>query len=150
MRIEEEIQQKEFRNEYQKISINLVYTANWLTDKQRKFFDRYDITTKQYNVLRILKGQYPERISTSEIRERMLDKSSDTSRIVDRLTAQNLVTKQACPSDKRLVDVGISEKGLKLLEIIDANIQGLDHLISTITLAEAKDLNILLDKIRGK
>ena len=150
MRIEEEIQQKEFRNEYQKISINLVYTANWLTDKQRKFFDRYDITTKQYNVLRILKGQYPERISTSEIRERMLDKSSDTSRIVDRLTAQNLVTKQACPSDKRLVDVGISEKGLKLLEIIDANIQGLDHLISTITLVEAKDLNILLDKIRGK
>ena len=149
MKIEVEIRQKEFRNEYQKAAINLVFTNNWLMDKHQNFFNQFGITPKQYNVLRILKGQYPNSISTSDIRERMLDKSSDSSRIVDRLAARDLVAKRVCPSDKRLVDVSISEKGLNLLSTIDSNIQELDNFTASLTEDEAKQLNILLDKIRG-
>ena len=149
MRIEAEIRQKEFRNEHQKAAINLVYTNNWLMAKHQIFFKQYEITSKQYNVLRILKGQYPNSISTSDIRDRMLDKSSDSSRIVDRLAARNFVTKQVCPSDKRLVDVTISDKGLNLLKTIDANIQELDNFTATLNEEEARQLSALLDKVRG-
>ena len=149
MKIEVEIRQKEFRNEYQKATINLVYTNNWLMAKYQNFFNQFGITNKQYNVLRILKGQYPNSISTSNIRERMLDKSSDSSRIVDRLAVRDLVIKRICPSDKRLVDVSISDKGLNLLKTIDSNIEELDNFASALNEEEAKQLNTLLDKIRG-
>jgi DNA-binding MarR family transcriptional regulator len=148
MKIEEEIKQNEFRNLHQKASINLVYTSNWLLDKQRSFFDRYDITQKQYNVLRILRGQYPNAISTSEIRSRMLDKSSDASRIVDRLAKQELITKRTCPTDKRLVDVEISEKGIKLITDIENSITELDSILQSLSPEEASELSRLLDKIR--
>ena len=149
MSIEEEIQQKVFRNEYQKAALNLVYTTNWIMDRQQAFFNKYNITPKQYNVLRILKGQYPDSISTSDIRVRMLDKNCDASRIVDRLASRKLVTKRTCPSDKRLVDVTLSENGLVLLEKIEANIQELDKITCAISNHEAGELNKLLDKIRA-
>jgi DNA-binding MarR family transcriptional regulator len=148
MKIEDEIKQREFRNIYQKAGINLVFTTNWLFDKQRSFFDRYDITPKQYNVLRILRGQDPPTISTADIRSRMLDKSSDTSRIVDRLGILGLITKRVCPTDKRLVDVGISEKGLQLLESIESRVKELDAILSTLSSEEVTELSRLLDKIR--
>jgi DNA-binding MarR family transcriptional regulator len=148
MKIEAEIKQKEFRNEYQKAALNLVFTTNWLLGRHQDFFARYGITGKQYNVLRILKGQYPGSISTSDIRNRMLDKSSDSSRIVDRLAARSLITKNICPSDKRLVDVCISENGLNLLDTIESNIRELDNFTSSLTEDEARQLNALLDKIR--
>ena len=94
MRIEDEIQQKAFRSELQKVTINLMFTAGWLNNKQRDFFKPFKITPQQYNVLRILRGQYPKQISTSSIKERMLDKNSDASRIVDRLFVKNLVSKK--------------------------------------------------------
>ena len=149
MRIEEEIHQKKFRNEYQKATINLIYTHNWFTTKQKKFFSQYDITPQQFNVLRILRGQYPGSISTSSIRERMLDRSSDASRIVDRIHKLGLVEKKLCPTDKRLVDVTISDQGLKLLEKIDQNIEELDKAFGNLTVTEAEELNRLLDKIRS-
>lgn len=149
MRIEEEIHQKKFRNEYQKASINLIYTHNWLTTKQKRFFNQYDITPQQFNVLRILRGQYPGSISTSSIRERMLDRSSDASRIVDRIHKQGLVEKKICPTDKRLVDVSISEQGLKLLEKIDEQIDEMDKTFGNLSVEEAEELNRLLDKIRS-
>ncbi len=150
MQLEEEIKQRTFRNEYQKAALNLVYTTNWLLDRHQEFFDRYKITAKQYNVLRILKGQYPKSISTCEIRTRMLDKNSDASRIVDRLALRELVTKSVCSSDKRLVDVTISEKGIKLLDIIENHINDLDDLTSGLSGDEASALNNLLDKIRSR
>jgi DNA-binding MarR family transcriptional regulator len=149
MKIEAEIRQKEFRNEYQKAAINLVFTNNWLMAKHQNFFTHYGITHKQYNVLRILKGQYPNSISTSDIRDRMLDKSSDSSRIVDRLAGRDLVIKRVCPSDKRLVDVSITDRGLNLLNTIDSNIQELDRFTASLSEDEARQLNVLLDKIRG-
>lgn len=148
MKIEEEIQQKKFRNEYQKSAINLIYTYGWLHNKQKNFFSKYDITSQQYNVLRILKGQFPDAISTSEIRARMLDKNSDASRIVDRLSAKDLVKKITCKSDKRLVDVSLTEKGLELLAQIDMKVLEFDNLFSSINIEEAKELNRILDKLR--
>lgn len=148
MRIEEEIKQKSFRNEYQKASINLIYTANWLLSRHRDFLKNFNITQQQYNVLRILKGQYPDAISTSEIKERMLDKNSDASRIVDRLEIRSFVKKRVCKNDKRLVDVILTEKGIELLKNIDISVLELDNIVSGLSLEEAKELNGLLDKVR--
>jgi DNA-binding MarR family transcriptional regulator len=149
MNIEDEIQQESFRNEYQKAGINLIYTFGWLNNKQKFFFKRYDITSQQYNVLRILKGQFPNAISTSDIKSRMLDKNSDVSRIVDRLSTKGLIYKNTCLSDKRLVDVSITHQGLQLLSEIEMQILDLDNLFSLLELEEAKELNRLLDKLRG-
>jgi len=118
-------------------------------NKQRGFFKNYGITAQQYNVLRILKGQYPNAISTSEIKSRMLDKNSDSSRIVDRLAGKNLVHKSNCKSDKRLVDVSISDQGLHLLSEIEPHSLELDNTFSKLDIEEAKELNRLLDKLRG-
>ena len=115
MSLEKDISQRTFRNDYQKGVINLIYTYNWMNEKMKIFFDKEDITGQQYNILRILRGAVNP-ISTLQIRERMLDKMSDTSRIVDRLVLKGLAKKTICKNDKRLVDVSISTKGKKLLE----------------------------------
>ena len=149
MNIEDEIQQESFRNEYQKAGINLIYTFGWLNNKQKSFFKAFNITSQQYNVLRILKGQFPDAISTSDIKSRMLDKNSDVSRIVDRLSNKGFIYKNPCISDKRLVDVSITHLGLQLLSEIETQILDLDNLFSPLELEEAKELNRLLDKLRG-
>ncbi|MEO0897635.1 MAG: MarR family transcriptional regulator [Bacteroidota bacterium] len=118
--------------------------------RQKDLFKPYGVTSQQFNVLRILRGSYPEPISTSDIRERMLDKMSDVSRIVDRLVKKNLVSRRTCKSDKRLVDVLITEKGLELLKDMD-NVQIMgDQAMSNLSTEEAETLNELLDKLRGK
>src|SRR5215210_7297145 len=114
MSIEKDINQKKFRNEYQKSIINMIYTYNWVNEKTKMILDRCDITPQQYNILRILRGA-GEPLSTLQIRQRMLDKMSDTSRIVDRMILKGLVKKMVCKTDKRLVDIVISDKGKNLL-----------------------------------
>ncbi len=148
MSIEKEINQKQFRNEYQKGIINLIYTYNWMNEKMKKIFDKEDITGQQYNILRILRGA-GKPISTLQIRERMLDKMSDTSRIVDRLILKGLAKKTICPNDKRLVDVSISTKGKTLLEKIDLYEKDIDAILANLSEADAKALNKLLDKVRS-
>jgi len=148
MSIENDIQQAKFRNEYQKAAVNLIYTCNWVMEKNKQFFDKADITPQQFNILRILRGA-GKPLSTLQIRQRMLDKMSDTSRIVDRLVKKGLVTKVTCPGDRRLVDITIAEKGMKLLESLDAYNDEMDALFSHISEDEAKTLNELLDKLRN-
>jgi DNA-binding MarR family transcriptional regulator len=148
MRIEEEIRRESFRNEYQKSAINLIYTYGWLHNQQKKFFSDYNVTAQQYNVLRILKGHFPDAISTSEIKKHLLDKNSDVSRIVDRLAGKGLAYKNISISDKRLVDVSVTHQGLQLLSEIEVRILELDNLFSSIELEEAKELNRILDKLR--
>jgi DNA-binding MarR family transcriptional regulator len=148
MSIEKDIQQSKFRNEYQKTVVNLIYTYNWITEKTKQFFDKGDITSQQYNILRILRGA-GKPLSTLQIRQRMLDKMSDTSRIVDRLVKKDLVKKVICKTDRRLVDVTITEQGMSLLEKLDGYNDEMDALLSNITEEEAKMLNQLLDKIRN-
>ncbi|MDX2283967.1 MAG: MarR family transcriptional regulator [Bacteroidia bacterium] len=150
MNIEEAIKQRTpFRNPWHKLAVNLIYSHNWLMDHHKSSFKPYDITVQQYNVLRILRGQYPNPISTSDIRSRMLDKMSDVSRIVDRLVRKELLTRVVCPSDKRLVDVVITEKGLGLLKELDDLNNQMDLLARHLTHEEAELLSQLLDKMRG-
>jgi DNA-binding MarR family transcriptional regulator len=147
MGIEKDIQQQSFRNDYQKAAVNILFSASWLNERIKQFFGSEDITSQQYNILRILRGaQTP--MSTLQIRERMLDKMSDTSRIVERLLKKELVEKWVCATDKRLVDVVISKKGLALLEKLDNKNSELDAMLKALSPAEAKTLNSLLDKMR--
>ena len=147
MSIEKEINQERFINEYQKSVINLIYTSNWINERIKGFLDRFDITSQQFNILRILRGA-GEPLSTLKIRQRMLDKMSDTSRIVDRLVKKGLATKVLCKTDKRLVDVTITDKGRKLLEDLDKFQDEMDGILKNLSTEEASSLNNLLDKIR--
>lgn len=148
MGIEQDVQQVNFRNEYQKAVINLIYTYNWMREKTTSILDAEDITSQQFNILRILRGSYPKPLSTLQIRERMLDKMSDTSRIVDRLLSKDLVKKVTCKADRRLVDITITDKGLALLERLDQKQDEMDGVLKKLTKKEAVTLSTLLDKIR--
>src|ERR1700743_633542 len=131
MGIEKDISQAKFRNEYQKGTINLIYTYNWMNERIKALLDQFDITPQQFNILRILRGA-GKPISTLQIRQRMLDKMSDTSRIVDRLIKKELVNKVVCAGDRRLVDVTISENGLSLLERIDLQQEEMDRVFKNL------------------
>ncbi len=148
MSIEKDINQPKFRNDHQKAIINVIFTYNWMTEKIKDHLEKEDLTMQQFNILRILRGSQTP-VSTLQIRERMLDKMSDTSRIVDRLIIKGLAKKVACKADKRLVDITITDKGKKLLQKIDKKEEEMDSIISNLSHAEAKSLNTLLDKIRG-
>ncbi len=147
MGIEQDIQQSNFRNEFQKMGINLLFTANWLNEQISKLLAEQGVTQQQYNILRILRGSTTP-LSTLKIRERMLDKMSDTSRIVDRLIAKELVIKSTCEKDKRLVDITLSPKGLELIDQLDQFNDRIDALLKGINETEANTMNQILDKIR--
>jgi DNA-binding MarR family transcriptional regulator len=148
MSIEKDIQQPKFRNEYHKTVVNLIFTYNWITEKTKQFFEKGDITSQQYNILRILRGA-GKPLSTLQIRQRMLDKMSDTSRIVDRLVKKELVQKVICKTDRRLVDVTITDAGMQLLDRLDSYNEQMDSMLGNLTEEDAKMLNHLLDKIRS-
>ncbi|MGE0589526.1 MAG: MarR family winged helix-turn-helix transcriptional regulator [Cyclobacteriaceae bacterium] len=149
MNIKEEIKQNQFRNSFQEISINIIYTAGWLANQHKEFFNRFGITPQQYNILSILRGQYPGKISGAEIKSRMMDKNSDVSRLLDRLITKNLVEKSQCPNDKRAADIAINSAGLDLLKSIDTYTKELDDIVSRLSAQEAEQLSQLLDKVRG-
>ena len=149
MGIEKDINQYHFTSEGQKAIINLVYTSNWVTEHIKAVLDDQDITLQQFNILRILRGSDPQPLSTLTIRERMLDKMSDTSRIVDRLVIKGLAVKKVCTTDKRLVDVNITDVGKKMLEAIDSREAAMTSINKNISDAELKQLNTLLDNLRS-
>ncbi|MCE2997162.1 MAG: MarR family winged helix-turn-helix transcriptional regulator [Cyclobacteriaceae bacterium] len=149
MKIEEEIKQTKFRNVHHKLAINLLYTAAWLEEQNKNFFKEFGITNQQFNILRILRGQHPSKISGAEIKSRMIDKNSDVSRLLDRLIAKELVIKSQCPNDKRAADVVITEEGLKILKKIDSKMDQTDLSVLKLTNEEATHLSDLLDKSRG-
>jgi DNA-binding MarR family transcriptional regulator len=149
MSIEKDINQlRKFRNEYHKSVVNLIFTYSWVTEKLKQYIEAEDLTLQQYNILRILRGSDGP-LSTLQIRDRMLDKMSDTSRIVDRLVLKKLAKKTISKKDKRLVDVVITAKGKTILAKLDTNQQMIDNAVNNLTEGEAKVLNGLLDKIRG-
>ena len=147
MSLEKDINQPKFRTEHQKAIINLIYSYNWMNERIKIFFEKEDITQQQFNILRILRGAAAP-LSTSQIRQRMLDKMSDTSRIVDRLITKAFVKKMVSSNDKRMVDITITTKGRKLLEKLDAFELTMDEVAGSLSEAEAKNLNKLLDKMR--
>ena len=148
MRIEDEIQQKAFKSEGHKAYINIVYTANFLGEKQAALFKPFGVTLPQFNVLRILRGQYPKPATVNLIMERMLDKTSNVSRIMDKLEAKGLATRKQCPNDRRSVDILITEEGLELLKKMDNEMEKQQIGLQNLTETETVELNRLLDKIR--
>ena len=149
MRLEDEIKQKEFIDEYQKGYVNIVYTFNWLSGKSKDFFKEYDLTVQQFNILRILRGQYPNPSTINLLKERMLDKMCDASRIVERLRLKQLLVRNQSPTDRRSVDILISDKGLELLSKLDVELERLNSIMRNLSQDELKQLNDLLDKLRG-
>jgi DNA-binding MarR family transcriptional regulator len=148
MSLENDIQQREFRSESQKAIINILFTCYFVQDKMNTLFKKYDITRQQYNVLRILRGQYPGHASVNLIRDRMLDKMSDASRIVERLRIKELVLRKSAEHDKRAVEVTITEAGLKLLDEMQEAVDEFESLLNNLSEDEIRQLNTLLDKIR--
>jgi DNA-binding MarR family transcriptional regulator len=149
MKLEEEIAQKKFRNEHHKVAVNIIYTFSWLTSFHQEFLKPHGITEQQYNILRILRGQHPNPATIKLIRERMLDKMSDASRLVEKLRVKGLAERTVSKKDRRQVDVRITQKGLDLLSKIDQEDGKMDEFMSHVTVEEAKTLNDLLDKLRG-
>ncbi|MEQ8904067.1 MarR family transcriptional regulator [Ekhidna sp.] len=149
MGISEDIKQEKFNSEYEKTIINIIYTNAWLHQQQLQLFKSHGLTTPQYNILRILRGQYPKPATVNLLIDRMLDKSSNASRIVDKLEQKGLVKRKQCSEDRRAVDVLISEKGLNLLEVMDVKMTEWERGSSKLTEKEAATLNSLLDKMRS-
>jgi DNA-binding MarR family transcriptional regulator len=149
MKLEDEIQQKSFKTPYNKLAINLIYTSNWLSHHFSSFLKKTNITIQQYNVLRILRGQYPKPCSLKLVKERMLDRMSDASRIVDKLVAKDYIERRTCPNDRRSVNLLISEQGLKLLESLDPLDASSQEIFKNLDLKQVEQLNDLLDALRG-
>jgi DNA-binding MarR family transcriptional regulator len=149
MKIEEEIKQtKKFRSEHQRLVVNIMFTSSWLYRTHGQFLKSYGISPEQFNVLRILRGQHPKCANNQLITERMIDKSSNCSRIVEKLKQKGFADRKENKDDRRHVDITITQKGLILLEKIDLeNNDG--FLKDNLTVKESEILNDLLDKLRG-
>lgn len=151
MSIETDIKQTApFRTPYHRLLVNLIYTSNWISNSQTHLLKPFKLTLQQYNVLRILRGQHPNPIKVADITERMLDKMSNASRLVDKLVAKQLVVRTECPSDRRAVDVTITEKGLELLVKLDGlQAEWTDLQRSKLSEEDATSLSSLLDQLRS-
>jgi DNA-binding MarR family transcriptional regulator len=149
MRIDEEIQSTNFEDNYHKAVININYTQGWLSNTFRCKFEKFNLTEQQFNVLRILRGQFPKPATVNLLKERMIDKMSDASRIVDRLIQKGLVSRCTNTQDRRAVDIRISEQGLEVLAAMDTEFKTKDVLKKNLTEEEAGLLSDLLDKMRG-
>ena len=149
MEIEKEIFSNKFENNHQKAIVNLIYTYGWITNLLKQQLNKYKITLQQYNILRILRGQHPNPATINMLKERMLDKMSDASRIVDRLEQKELVNRFINTKDRRAVDILITKKGLDLLLKLDVEMSSKNFLDENINSAEAGILSDLLDKMRG-
>lgn len=148
MKLEDEIRQSSFRSEKHKLLLNLMFTSSWLQHRIQKQLKNYDLSPQQFNVLRILRGQHPKPVTITLIQERMLDRQSNASRLVDKLRKKMLVHCEKNPDDRRFVLVQITDKGLELLKTIDQQENDFVGLLQNIDDREAQQLNQLLDKIR--
>jgi len=149
MKIEEELD-AHFRNEYHKGMINLIYTTNELHFEFLQTLRYHHLTSQQYNVLRLLRGYGGKPRSIDFLRNRMLDKKSDMSRIVDRLYEKGLVDRTKNSIDRRQKEITITANGLHLLDQMDHCENQIDLLLQNLTEEEVQELNRLLDKIREK
>jgi len=146
--LEDKLKMSNFKSEHQKALLNMYYTVSLMLNNERAFLSAFDLTSQQYNVLKILKGQNRNPISLKEIRARMLDKHSDIGRIVKRLELKGHIEKQVSQFDKRAFSAIISKKGEAVLKDIDKHkLEEWNTGITKLTAADAQDLNRLLDKI---
>jgi DNA-binding MarR family transcriptional regulator len=150
MKLEDEIKQKTFSSPYQKLILNVFVTSSWFSSESARVLKPHKITMQQYNVLRILRGQQGKPASVGLIQERMLDKNSNASRLIDKLVLKKLVDRKPCPSDRRQMDIKITQKGLELLSVLDAPMQLLDReMAERLSEEEALKVSDILDRVRG-
>ena len=150
VRLEEEIQMKDFSSPTHKVGLEIMFTGYWLSDNVSSLLKPYGISVEQYNVLRILKGQKGKPINLFSIQERMIHKMSNTTRLVEKLRLKALIERVTCANNRRMVEITITDEGLELLKYLDpimkANMQSTFALLTT---KEAKQLSSLLQKVRG-
>ena len=148
MKLENALLSNKFSSESQKATLNILYTAWWLKSITSKELKDFDLTQEQYNVLRILKGKYPDQLCVKDIARRMIEKSSNVPRIIDRLEIKKLVKRTVSESDKRETLITITKCGLSILESSTIKLNILHKSLETITEKEAEQLNNLLEKLR--
>lgn len=149
MKLEEELKVKRFKHAHHSSQVNIIYTAGWLNAYMIKSMRPYGISPQQYNILRILRGRGEEPSTVSLLIERMLEKTSNASRLVEKLRTKGLVERRECPADRRQVDIVITQAGMDLLARIDREQKIDDHLVTALTDEEAQTLTTLLDKVRN-
>ena len=149
MGLEKDIKQEKFSNEYEKAVINVLYTSSWLHNINAVRLKPHCITPEQFNVLRILRGSFPNPMMLADITSRMIDKSSNATRLVEKLRQKGLLKREICENNRRQVDISITEKGLNVLKKIDAESEEWLSTLRTISKTEAVELNRILDKLRG-
>jgi len=148
MPLEKDIKQEKFQSEHQKAAINILYTGSWLHSINAANLKRFDITPEQFNVLRILRGSHPSKLMLIEITNRMIDKSSNCTRLVEKLRQKGWVSREVCKNNRRQVDVSVTNEGLNLLKKIDREDSIWSNAFQKISKTEAKELNKILDKLR--
>ncbi len=149
MKLEQEIKQPKFQDEWQKALLNILYTGNWLTDNFMVISKKYAINDQHYNILRILRGKHPKCMCPSEIKEVLVNKRGDLTRLLDKLVKMELVDRNINAENRRMVDVIITKKGLNLLAEMDPDVNQVENIKNHISEEEAKALNDILDRIRG-
>ena len=149
MSLENDIKQDKFHSEYQKMAINIMFTSSWLYNGNSARLKAHGITPEQYNVLRILRGSHPQKLRLADITSRMIDKSSNATRLVEKLRQKALVTREICEANRRQVDITITAKGLALLKKVDSEADQWIQTLKNVSQAEARELNRILDKLRG-
>ena len=148
-RIEDEIKQTKFRSEGQKLIINLIYTYNQISGQMSMMLQPHGLTMQQYNILRILKGQFPNPSTNNLVKDRMLDRNSDVTRLIDRMIRNGLVTRTSCEKDRRRVDILITQQGLDVLDAIQAQETDLDIVAQRLPEEQQRAMNGMLDDLRG-
>ena len=149
MNLEDEIKQTKFRSEFQKLAVNMMFTHNWLVKNHTELLKKFDLTIAQYNILRILRGQLPKSASINLLKDRMIIKTSDASRLIERLRTKKLIERKISRHDRRRSEVKITRKGIDVLSNLDVQDKDFDQLLNNLTITEAKSLNDLLDKVRN-
>ncbi|MEC5142073.1 MarR family transcriptional regulator [Chitinophaga sp. 212800010-3] len=149
MKLEEELKQAKFKDEFQRAQLNIIFTGIWLEVITNQTLKQYDLSSQQFNVLRILRGSRPNPLNLLDIQERMMDRMSNATRLVEKLRQKGLLTRRQCPSNRRKVEIEITEKGLELLKKLDPVMEE-QHLklAKKITKQEADLINDLLDRLR--
>lgn len=149
MKIEQAIKQTKFESPFQKAVINIIYTANWLRDQQTELFKQHDILPQHYNVLRIVNGKHPKSVSPGDIKEVMLDKGNDVTRLVDKLVKMGFLKRSLCEENRRKIDINLTDKGVKFLkEINEPMRKQYLSMKKVLSEKEAETISNLLDKLR--
>jgi len=149
MSLEQDIKQEKFESEFHKVAVNILFTSSWLYNINADRLKTHGITPEQYNVLRILRGSHPKALMLAEVTSRMIDKSSNATRLVEKLRIKGLVKREICEGNRRQVDIFITDKGLTILKKIDAEESEWIATLKNISKAEAAELNRILDKLRS-